>query len=98
MKKIRDLEAKDFPDVNIEKFQEWKNAQRERTKKSYIDTPIVLVMILSIFIFDGFLPVILFVIGTIAVLVYSLPTTIKIIRLQKELGITAKDIRKARKR
>ena len=97
MKKIRDLEAKDFPGVNIVKFQEWKNAQKERTKKSYIDTPIALVLILSIFIFKGFLPFILFIIGVISLLAYSLPTTIKILKLQKELGITLKDIQKARK-
>jgi len=97
MKKIRDLEAKDFPGANIDKFQEWKNAQKERTKKSYIDTPIAIVLIISIFIFKGVLPMLLFGIGIVSIIVYSLPTTIKILKLQKELGITSKDIKKARK-
>jgi hypothetical protein len=97
MKKIRDLEAKDFPDVNIDKFQEWKNAQGERANKSKIDTPVAIVLFLIIVFFRGFLPSLIFGIGLIAILIYSLPTTIKIIKIQKELGITSKDIRKARK-
>jgi hypothetical protein len=98
MKKIRDLEAKDFPDVNIDKFQEWKNAHKESVKKSYIGTPILLVLILILIIFKGFLPSMLFGIGFIVLVIYNVTTSIKINKLQKELGITAKDIRKARKR
>jgi hypothetical protein len=78
--------------VNKEKFQEWKNAQEERTSKSKIDTPIVIILILIVVFFKGILPALIFSVGLIGVLIYSLPPTIKIIKLQKELGITAKDI------
>lgn len=78
--------------MNKEKFQEWKNAQEERTSKLKIDTPIAIILILIVVFFKGILPALIFSVGLIGVLIYSLPTTIKIIKLQKELGITAKDI------
>ena len=97
MKKITELVASDFPSVDKNKFQEWKNAQEERAKKSKIDTPVAIVLILIVVFFKGFLPSLIFGVGLIAVLIYSLPTTFRLIKLQKELGITAKDIRHARK-
>ena len=97
MKKIKDLKATDFTDINKEKFQEWKEAQEERARKSKIDTPGAIILILIVVFFKGFLPAMIFVIGLIAILIYSLPTTINLIKLQKELGITSKDIRRARK-
>ncbi|MFC1760161.1 hypothetical protein ACFLZD_01410 [Candidatus Neomarinimicrobiota bacterium] len=97
MKKLTDLDVSDFPNVDKDKFQEWKNAQEERAKKSKIDTPGAIILILIVVFFRGFIPSLIFGIGLIALLIYSLPTTLKLIKIQKELGITAKDIRKARK-
>jgi len=98
MKKILELEASDFPNVDKERFQEWKDAQKERAKKSKIDTPVAIVLILIVILFRGFLPALIFGVGVIALLIYSLPTSLKVMRIQKELGISARDVQKARRK
>jgi len=98
MKKILELEATDFLNVDKDKFQEWKDAQEERAKKSKVDTPVAIILILIVVFFKGFLPSLIFVIGIIAICIYSLPTILKVMRIQKELGITSRDVQKARKK
>jgi len=93
MKKFKDLTASDFPRVDELKFQEWKNAFESANKNSIIILAIVvilniiLIIVWGTFIFPGILLLIL-----MAYLINR-----KQSRLRKQLGITHKDIRKARR-
>ena len=98
MKKIKDLEAQDFPDVNIDKFQKWKNAQTKFIKQSNIFSYVVLALLLIAGITKALLPFILFGIGFTSLVVYVIPKFIKINKLRKEANITQKDLRKAMKK
>ena len=103
MKKIKDLEVDDFPGVNPEKFQEWKNLQEENMKRLKIVIPIGIVLwFLLVFLLTRndvlSLPVVLVDIGIILFVVYVLIPPIKVFKLNKELGITVKNIREARKK
>lgn len=97
MKKIRDLEAKDFPGVNIEKFHEWKNALIKHRKISdFISYPVFFLFIITA-ISKNLIVAILLFIGFISSAAYLIPAIIKVNKLRKELGITSKDLRKALK-
>ncbi|MFO7611543.1 MAG: hypothetical protein R6W99_03525 [Clostridia bacterium] len=95
MKKFSDLVPEDFPGVNPEKFEEWKQAQIKAGRNSAIVLGVLTVVVLiSIFVFDisGFFPAIL-IIALIAV--SSILINKKANGLAKELGITKDMIRKA---
>lgn len=103
MKRIRDLEVNDFPGINPGKFKEWKNLQEENAKKAKIAIPIAIILWLILVFLCllpriPFLPTVIVIISFILIMAYGLRTPIKIFKLQKELGITIKDVREARKK
>lgn len=98
MKKIKDLEAQDFPDVNIDKFQKWKKAQTKFIKQSNILGFVVIALMLYAVLVREILPNIVFGIGLLSSVAYMLPKFIKINKLRKEANITQKDLRRAMKK
>lgn len=98
MKKIKDLIVTDFPNIDETKFIEWQKAQKERANLGYVIFPIMALLILQMYFVKGFLSVGIFFIGMIILMIFISPTTMKIKKLQKELGINNKDIRDALKK
>ena len=95
MKKLSELVAEDFPGINPERFEEWKQAQVSAGRTSVIVISIIAVLgIISIFVFkvSGFIPAI-FMIALIAV--SNIIVNGEANRLAKELGITKDMVKKA---
>ncbi|MFO7611945.1 MAG: hypothetical protein R6W99_05580 [Clostridia bacterium] len=95
MKKLSNLVPEDFPGVDPDKFEEWKQAQIKASRNSTIVFGVLtVVVVISIYAFDisGFAPAIL-IIALIAVL--GVMINKKANGLAKELGITKDMIRKA---
>ncbi|MFH0758110.1 MAG: hypothetical protein V2B15_12555 [Bacteroidota bacterium] len=98
MKKILNLEAKDFPNVDPVKFQEWKDAQVKFRKQSNIASAIIFAGILILLLFrEQFLPAMVFGVTIIVGVIIMVPPYRKVKKTQKEAGLTAKDIRKAQR-
>ena len=99
MKKILDLEAKDFPNVDPGKFQDWKDAQVKYRKQSNIAGVIMFAGLAILLIFrDQFLPAMTFGLTFIIGIIIMVPPYRKVIAAQKDMGLTTKDIHKARKK
>lgn len=99
MKKIQDLEAKDFPDVDSGKFQEWKVAQAENLKKNNIAGIIMFAGILILLLFrEQLLSAMIFGVTIIIGIIIMVPPYRKVRMAQKEAGLTRKDILEARKK
>ena len=98
MKKIKDLEAEDFPNVDTGKFQEWKNAQNKfRIQSNYVSL-IGWAGLLQLLIFrEQLLSAMIFGISLIVVIAVSIPGYRKVNKIRKESGMTSKDIRKAKR-
>lgn len=90
-RKIDELTADDFPGVNVEKFDEWKQAVKEASKNTGI--ALTVLVIINIILITTGIGIILG--GLLLVLVFSLINK-KQNRLAKELGITREKIRLAR--
>lgn len=96
MKKILDLEATDFPNVDTGKFQEWKIAQANFKKLNNIAGLIMGVGIIQLLIFrEQLLPAIIFGITVFVGIAIMIPPYRKVKAAQKESGLASKDIRKA---
>jgi hypothetical protein len=91
MKKRKDLEASDFPGVNTEKFNEWKQVSKSASKKSII-AMVIYIPILILGIVGGVLGIVLLFALLILVL-YLLNR--KPNRLATELGITGEVMKRA---
>lgn len=99
MKKILDLETKDFPNVDPGKFQEWKDAQVNYRKQSNIAGIIMFAGILILLLFrDQLLPAMAFGVSIIVGIVIMVPPYTKVRKAQKKAGLVTKEIHKARKK
>ena len=95
MRKIKDLETKDFPGADEEKFQVWKEAQLKYIKQSNIIAAVIFGAIILLLLFrDQLLPALIFGLSFLAGIVYIIPSIIKIKKLQKAAGIDSKDLKK----
>jgi len=84
MKKILDLEAKDFPNVDPGKFQDWKDAQVKYRKQSNIASVIMFAGLLMLLIFrEQFLPAIIFGLTLLIGIIIMVPPYRKVIGARK---------------
>jgi hypothetical protein len=90
-KKFNELTAEDFPEVDSEKFNEWKEA----VQNANMNTVFVLIglLILNVFLF---LTTGSFILGGLLLVVVLVAINRKPNRLAKELGITRDAIKRAR--
>ena len=102
MKKIRDLHAEDFHNVDSNKFIDWKNAHKKYVKLSNIFGSVAVVLLIIAGILRSIAPSILLPmiasIGFILAVVYMILTSIRLSKQRKELGITSEDLREARRK
>ena len=99
MKKILDLEANDFPNVDPGKFQEWKDAQVKFKKRSDIAGAIMFAGILILLLFrEQFLPAMAFGVTIIVGIIIMIPPYREVRTAQKDAGLARMEILKARKK
>ena len=93
MKKLKDLEPYDFPQVDPQKFYEWKKAAEKASKRLNIFWIVYILLIIIMLITTGFLVII----GIIPLFLILYLINRKPNRMVKELGITAASIKRARR-
>jgi hypothetical protein len=89
-KKIKDLTVADFPGIDSEKFQEWKNAVEDANKNTIYALIGLLILNIILFFTTGSLILGGLLLALVFYFIYSRPR-----RLEKELGINRVAIRKA---
>ena len=92
MKKFKDLTAEDFPGIDEQKFNEWRDAVDRANKNSLIALGVLIIV--NIF---TFLLLRSFILGGILLLVVMIIINSKPKRLFKQLGISSSDIKRARR-
>jgi len=90
-KKFMELTAEDFPGVDPEKFDEWKEAVQDSEKNIIMVFVGLLVLNVILFLATGS-----FMLGGILLVVVIIIINLKPNRLAKELGITRDAIKRAR--
>jgi len=95
MKKIIDLQPSDFPGVNPQKFEEWKQATHYASRRTNIVWIVLIVVNSILFISRIGGPLVYFLLCIIAIAITGFiqrPT----MSLLKELGMTQADIKRVR--
>ena len=90
-KKFKELTAEDFPGVDPEKFNEWKEAVQDAQKNSTLVLAGLLVLNVILFLTTGS-----FMLGGLLLIVVFILINRKPNKLTKELGITRDAIKRAR--
>jgi len=93
MIKIKDLTADDFPGVDEQKFQEWQDAFAKKTKIEGII--VIVIIVLNVFSYIAFK--VLFIPSLLLLLLILFLVNLKQFKLRRGMGITGRDIRRARK-
>jgi len=97
MKKIKDLEASDFPGVDEKKFYEWKQRQKNASLIGIIGNLLSLILIIVLGLIYGAIATIVVLIMSRVILYFISHNYSRLTKeLEKELGITPESIKAAR--